>query len=271
MVAIDDDDGARRTGFIDALRVQWRVLGALMLRELHTRFGRRNIGYLWLILEPMILSLGITVVHLFAHAGLPFNFAVAPFYASGYIAYITFRNTVNRAGSTIEANKTLMYHRQVTLLDLMLSRSALDGVSTVGAMIVVLGFFTLVGLSNLPDRPGLILLGLFYMSWFSWGLSMLVCAGVEYNATIERVVHPLTYLILPISGMFFVLPSLPSKYAHLISWFPIPQFTDLVRMGLNRSFDSEYVNLPYCTTVCAILTLLGLLSLRAVRPRIHFE
>ena len=39
--------------FASALATQFRVIGALILRELHTRYGRENIGYLWMIGEPM--------------------------------------------------------------------------------------------------------------------------------------------------------------------------------------------------------------------------
>jgi len=30
-------------------RIQARVIGALMIRELNTRFGRDNIGFLWIM------------------------------------------------------------------------------------------------------------------------------------------------------------------------------------------------------------------------------
>ena len=34
-------------------RIQRRVIGALMIRELITRFGRENIGFLWVMVEPL--------------------------------------------------------------------------------------------------------------------------------------------------------------------------------------------------------------------------
>ena len=34
--------------FYRSLTLQLDVIGALVMRELHTRFGRNNIGYLWL-------------------------------------------------------------------------------------------------------------------------------------------------------------------------------------------------------------------------------
>ena len=36
------------------------VIGALIMRELHTRYGRENIGYLWMVLEPMTLAVAVS-------------------------------------------------------------------------------------------------------------------------------------------------------------------------------------------------------------------
>lgn len=41
---------------LHGLRVQLRVVGALTLRERGTRFGRDNLGYVWLFLEPALLG-----------------------------------------------------------------------------------------------------------------------------------------------------------------------------------------------------------------------
>ena len=61
-----------RPDFPQAARTQLRVIGALMLRELHTRFGRHNLGYLWLVGEPFILSVGVVVIHFYTHTDVPF-------------------------------------------------------------------------------------------------------------------------------------------------------------------------------------------------------
>ena len=36
--------------------VQVRVIHALMIRELLTRFGRENIGFLWIMAEPLLFA-----------------------------------------------------------------------------------------------------------------------------------------------------------------------------------------------------------------------
>ena len=40
---------------LHSLGIQRRVLHALLMREIITRFGRENLGVLWLVAEPMLL------------------------------------------------------------------------------------------------------------------------------------------------------------------------------------------------------------------------
>jgi ABC-2 type transport system permease protein/capsular polysaccharide transport system permease protein len=42
------------TSLRHSFEIQRRVIGALLMREVITRFGRHNIGFLWLFVEPMI-------------------------------------------------------------------------------------------------------------------------------------------------------------------------------------------------------------------------
>lgn len=257
--------------FSAALRIQVRVVGAFMLRELHTRFGRHNIGYLWLVGEPLVLSMGVAAIHFISHVEVPFGFDAPTFYASGYIVFIMFRNNVNRATSTIEGNKPLLYHRIVTLFDIVLARSLLDIIAVTGAMIVVCTFFVLTGLASIPSRPEYIALSLALMAWYSWGISMFVAGAVEFSPVVERIVHPGTYLIIPFSGMFYVLDALPSELSNVARWVPLPQITDIARMGLRSDFQSTFVNYPYIIMHCALATLFGGLILKIARGRVHLE
>ena len=263
--------GLKQPSFSTSLLITLRVMGAIMLRELHTRFGRNNVGYLWLVLEPMILSGGVAVFHLFSHVSLPFGFSPGTFYSSGYITYIIFRNNVNRATGLIESNKPLLFHKNVTLLDLTAARVALDLVATTGAMILILSTYIILGLSPVPERPWLIVAGMILMTWLAFGAAAVVAGACEFSPVIERFVHPFTYLIIPFSGMFTVMDELPRPLAVISSWFPFPHIADLVRMGLKDDFQSTYFSLSYVVVWCAVSTLLGLLLLRLARRRMHFD
>ncbi|MBM3613658.1 MAG: hypothetical protein FJX19_11965, partial [Alphaproteobacteria bacterium] len=42
--------------------IQRRVIGALVLREVITRYGRHNLGFAWLLLEPLVFTLGVIML-----------------------------------------------------------------------------------------------------------------------------------------------------------------------------------------------------------------
>jgi capsular polysaccharide transport system permease protein len=88
----------------DAFAVQMRVIGALIMRELHTRYGRENIGYLWMILEPALLATGVAAIHVGSGSHYSSDIRPVPFTVIGYGVFIIFRGIFTRAEGTIEIN-----------------------------------------------------------------------------------------------------------------------------------------------------------------------
>jgi capsular polysaccharide transport system permease protein len=256
-----------RFGFV----VQLRVIGAVLMREMHTRFGRDNIGYLWMFLEPMLLATAISGVHLAVHAHLPFGMDIIPFYLTGYTPFLMFRQIVNRAPATIESNRTLMYHRQITIFDLLFSRALLDFIGTSLALFFLEGVTAVAGLGTLPDRPLLLFAGLGLMFWISFAFSLPLAALAEFSTSVERLVHPATYILMPLSGIFFLAESVPTTWRDILMWGPIIHITQLCRMGQYGNFNSRYCDISYVVIWCVVLTFLGLLATRAIRPHLALE
>ena len=48
--------------FREQLRIQGRVIWALTMREVITRFGREGLGAFWLIAEPSMFIVGVMVI-----------------------------------------------------------------------------------------------------------------------------------------------------------------------------------------------------------------
>ncbi|MFT8554788.1 MAG: ABC transporter permease [Zymomonas mobilis] len=256
--------------FFRGLTIQSRVIGALILRELHTRYGRENIGYLWIILEPMLFALGIGILHA-GSKGTEFSLTdirPVPFAIGGYGTYIIFRNIVNRAAGTIEANAPLLYHRMVSLFDMLFARVILEAAGIACSIFILLFLSYCIDIGSLPARPIYIILGQIYMTWLSLAISIIVCAVTYENPTAERLVHPMTYFCIPISAIFFMLEWVPNPYRRWLEWVPLAQCTEMVRYGLFNSASNKYFHFGYLTLFCGILTLIGLLSLRIVRRHI---
>jgi len=53
------DRTAPQPDFLRSLVIQTRVIGALVMREIITRYGRHNIGFMWVFVEPMMFTGGV--------------------------------------------------------------------------------------------------------------------------------------------------------------------------------------------------------------------
>lgn len=252
----------------DGLDVQRAVLGALIMRELHTRYGRENIGYAWLLLEPMLLAASVAMLHTGDHGG---ELAPIPFALGGYCMFMVFRSVIGRSESTLEANKPLLFHSVVTIFDMLLARVLLEAASSLSAMVILLSGSWAFGFGGVPHNPLTMLAAFGYLTWFSFGLSMPICAASYFSKAVGKFIHPLTYIAFPLSGAFFLLEWFPEPYRSWGWWFPLIQMFELFHEGQFAAVKRPYYDLSYLTFWCLGLTLLGLLALRVVRKHVHLS
>ena len=106
-----------------SIGIQLRVIGALLMREVLTRYGRHNIGFLWLFVEPMLFTLGVTTLWSFLKtASALHSLPIIPFAITGYSSVLMWRNASARCAKAIQPNVQLLYHLPVKILDLFAAR-----------------------------------------------------------------------------------------------------------------------------------------------------
>ena len=245
-------------------RIQMRVIGALTMREMGTRFGRDNLGYIWLFLEPMMLGGAIGGLHELSGHAMPGGLEPFVFWVIGYIPFYLFRGIVNRAAFGIAGNQSLLYHRRITLLDIMLSRHLLEAAAVGVALVVYMVVFGAT-LGQWPVHPGMVLLGMVLMLALSHGLGLLIAAGSVYTELVERLTHLFTYLFMGICGAFFMVFWLPSDLQAAVLYIPTVHCFELVRYGQYGTRVPTTFDLAYVGTWVAILNLLGMAALRKAR------
>jgi capsular polysaccharide transport system permease protein len=249
-------------------RMQRRVIGALIIREMHTRFGRHYLGYAWLFFEPMLLGTCIGLVHLLRDS--PSAFGPFEFYAVGYVMYFIFRGILNRASSAIPMNISLLYHRTITLPDIFFARHIIETASVTGVMLLL--FFVLYVINgDFPENPSKVALAMIGMALLSQGLALLSAAATAAVEGIERGVHAITYLVLPICGMFFLVEWLPDWLQELALYVPMVHLFELLRDGQFGSRFRAVYDLSYVAAWILVSHLLGLAALRITRQRLGLE
>lgn len=255
-------------GFWRGLSVQAGVVQAIILRELHTRYGRRGLGYLWLVLEPLVLTVAVISIKIFRDSREAPGIDAAPFVIVGYVAFIMFRSIFNRAESALEANTPLLYHRMVTVFDLLLARALLEAAGTAATFLLLMTVAAMFDFADPPARLFHLILGFLMLWWWSFALSMLICSWTYDNPTLQKFVHPVSYILLPLSGAFYMVEWLPTRVQEWLSWWPMAMMFEEMRYGQFMVATDRFVDRGYVAVVCLVLTLLGLLSLRELRRKV---
>ncbi|UGX88651.1 ABC transporter permease [Phyllobacterium meliloti] len=260
----------RNSVFMTGLRAQARVLGALVMREMITRYGRENIGFLWLILEPMILTCGVMLLWtLMKHEA--HGLTVIAFVLSGYMPLTLWRHISSHMVSCLRHNIPLMYHRQIRLADALIARALLEIGGTTFALLVVYSGAYLAGFIDPFEDIGLNLAGWLFMAWFSFAAGLILAALSEIFEVVEKLVPPFQYLMLPISGMFFMVSWLPHGVQKLALYVPTVHCFEMFRAGTFGNAIKAHYDVSYIFTCCLITTAVGLYLVEHVRKHIKFE
>lgn len=253
-----------------ALVTQSRVIGALLLRELHTRYGRENVGYLWMIGEPMILATVIGGLHMAgSHNFYTGDLRPLPFVVSGYTMFILFRGIVNRSEGGVEANAPLLYHRMVTVFDIVMARALLEFAGIFLTFFVLFTLLVCVGWASLPARPLMLIAAWGLMWWYCVGQSLIISAITYENRTVGRLIHPYSYFMTGLSGAFFQMAWIPHPYRDYLLWVPMTDIFELMRHGMFRSANLDFFFPVYTIGACLVLTWIGLVCVKNMRDKIH--
>lgn len=257
--------------FYHSLILQLDVIGALVMRELHSRFGRSNIGYLWMVGEPLMLATVIGMLHAFQPGHLGSSMPPVAFSLVGYCIFIIFRGIFNRAESLLESNLPLMYHRMISVLNLSVARTVVESAGCITTFVLLYGIAILIGYAELPARPLIAMAGIAWIIWLSFALGLNVTAITLDRPTLGRLVHPISYFMMPLSGAFVAMEWLPPYVQKAMDWNPMANAFEIIRYGMFDTASDQHLFPGYLTACCAFLTYAGLIGVRRVRNRIHMH
>lgn len=254
-----------------SLAIQARVIRALLMREILTRYGRHNIGFLWLFVEPMIFTLAVTGLWVAADRGLGSDLPVVAFALTGYSSVLVWRNMPGRLCGSIEPNAALLYHRNVKVMDIFAARLLLEGAGVTISFVVLGIFFTSIGWMKPPEDIVKVMQGWFMLIWFGVSIGILIGAWSARTEIVEKVWHPTSYILFPLSGAAFMVDWLPPAAQKVILYLPMVHGVELLREGYFGSAVHAHYNIAYMAFICLCLSFLGLAMLREAGRKVTPE
>lgn len=252
-------------------RIQIRVIGALMIRELATRFGRENIGFLWIMAEPLMFASGVALMWHFMKGAEEHGVGVVAFTVSGYIPLVLFRHAVGRSIVLFTANGSLMHHRQIKVLDFVLVRFLLEFLGHMMAYLFIALALLPFDQFPIPADLGLLLLGWLYYSFFTLSFCFLLAPLSEMSEIMEKIVPVATYLMIPFSGAFNMMAWLAPGVQDVLWYSPPVHAMEMMRAGIFGDNVVTTYDFVYPVAFSACITVVGLALCRKVRKTLVVE
>lgn len=250
---------------------QSRILGALLMREMTTRFGREGIGFLWLVVEPLAFCFGVMLLWSFTKPAYEHGVRLTPFVMTGYMSLILLRHQIGLSAGALQANIGLLHHRQVAPLHIFLSRNLLEIAGATVAFIVVYIVLLALGQVNLPNDYLLLYAGWILLAWIGMGFALILAGMAMRFEFMERLVPLLGYILIPISGVFFMVSWLPAHIQPIYLYVPFPHPVEMIRASVFGEFVETHYHPLYALAVGTGFNIFGMLLIAGARDQIDVE
>lgn len=239
-----------------------RSIGALVLREMSTRYGRSPGGYVWALLQP----LGIIILLAFAFSLLQRAPALGTsfllFKATGMLILQIFLNLGNSVGQSLSYSKALLFYPRVSWIDAVIARFLLNTLVALCVMVIILTSIMIFdSIRTVLDWYKIILSTLMAVM-LGLGIGCVNCYLFMRYPVWQNIWGIVTSPLFLISGVIFLYEDLPPLAQNILWYNPLIHLTGLIRDGFYPVYTPTYISISYIGAWIMIPLVVGLLLLR---------
>jgi capsular polysaccharide transport system permease protein len=255
-------------GARELVRTQSRIIVALMLRDLKTRYFGTEFGFLISIAWPLVHILILLAVHGGLGRAVPYGDNAALWFATGIVPFMAFSYMSRFILVGIVQNRPLLSFPKVKVTDLLFARAILETLSAGLVVIILITIFSIIGIDVMPRDPiqAVAALGACMLLGLGAGvINSIVAVAVHMWASGYRLLVIVLYLT---SGVYFVPHALPETLRYFVWFNPLSHGIEWMRSAYYEGYGTEFISKPYILGFGAFWLCAGLLLERAVRGRL---
>lgn len=234
------------------------VIRALFAREITTRFGEYQLGFIWMLLEPLlsVLVIGVLLGSLGGRAvpEIPYPF----FVLNGKLLLNLFTGPLSSSLNAMRANRGLLIYPNVRALDPFLARFFYELLTTLFSFTVfcIVGMWMGIELS----LGSLHILGSCYLiTWLmGCGMGLILAVACAHFKEVEKIVAIVLAPMMFISAVMFPISAMPPTIQNLLLYNPLVHTIELSRKALFPFYHAEGASLFYPFTVAVVVVAFGL-------------
>jgi capsular polysaccharide transport system permease protein len=259
---------ARRTGFLEGSGTQIRVMNALLLREIQTRFGRAKLGYLWAFIEPVLHISVFYVLWSFRGQTTMDGLPLELFLITGFLPYFAFSQTYSGCVGAARQGGSMLLHPNVTPFDLLFVTAILEGLTRLTVFTLLLAIAWLVGIEFAVVDPGGIMMAFFMIWLIGFGLGCTIEAFSSIVITLPKVMTMGIRLLYFTSGVMFPITTMPPAIQELLFYNPLVHLIATIRYGFLDTPPLDAISLTFPFGAMIGLVTFGLIAIRALQRRL---
>lgn len=251
-----------------ALKVQARVIGALILRDMRTRFGRKITGWIIMVMWPLSHLMFLMIGYLIAHRIAPIGTNVTVFIGTGALPYILCLYPARMIMLCLVQNQPLLLFPPVTAVDVIIARSALEIVNAFWVVALFCLALFVLDIDFLPMRYAdaiLAILATIYLGFAIGFISAILYKLVRAWLAIQIVLLILAYIV---SGAIVPITSVPEQFRQWLWFNPLVHSVEWLRSAYYDAYGEGILNRGYLIGYATMLLFVGLITERAVRGRL---
>ncbi|WP_337271396.1 ABC transporter permease [Oryzifoliimicrobium ureilyticus] len=250
------------------IKQRFTVIGAVMIRDIRTRFGRSHFSYLLAIIWPLAHITFIIIGFLAANRIMPLGSDPALFVVSGAVPYILCLYPARMMGMTIETNRPLFLFPVVKVLDVILARATVEFLTAFVVLIILYCGLLACGVQALPSDSLRWAEAVVMTIYLSISLGLLNCVIVS----IIRMWH-ITFVLLMVvlyltSGVFILPETYPQNIQNLMWFNPLLHCVSWFRSSYYDGYGDATISFSYLFWVSTTVMFLGLAGERFLRGKI---
>jgi len=224
-----------------------RVVAALLIREMSTRFGSKPGGYLWALLDPIAHIAFLSVIFMAIAHTPPLGTSFPMFFATGYIGFQFYQASAGYLNTAVSSNKSLLSYPNVAPIDTVWARYILQLITTIVVGICVLSPIVALTRIQLSIQFHHLIEAALTGSTIALGTGLANNVLFVKFPLYEKVFGIVSRPLFLVSGIFYLPDSLPPGAREIILMNPLAHLVMQFRMGFYSQyravgFDADYLS-----------------------------
>jgi capsular polysaccharide transport system permease protein len=271
--------GARITGGMEyaltnagMLKAQWRIILALMLHDIKSRFGGSALGFLAMgVLWPLSHMTFAIVIYTVMGRAAPYGESTALWFATGVVPFLGFQYLSRYIVYGVMMNRSLLALPIVKVTDILFAGAIIEVLNAGLVVLIVCAAFWTSGIDFLPRdivQASEALLSMMFLG-LAWGVLNAIIAGVFRLWFFGFIL--IQILLWVTSGIVILPDALPEAVRTILSYLPTVQGVAWMRSAYYEGYGADIVDKTYLITFALITLFIGLLLERLVRGKITMQ